>query len=140
MNDKTITIYNYHKPSKTWRRTIIDGVSYRYNSEKTVSSSGALVFTQVLNIVIPVEAQTQGKKYISVAEYERLNRVQAGCYWTISPMGNKDVVVCGKVEKDITDTYTITDLQHDFQKSGTVSAFSDNTDVDLLKHYKVICK
>ena len=94
MNDKTITIFNYHAKSKTWHKTVIRGVSYRYGSERTVASSGAIVFTQLLTVIIPAEA----------------------------------------------DTYTITDLQKDFQKSGTVCSLSDNTDVPLLKHYKVVCK
>ena len=102
MNDKTITIFNYHAASKTWHRTVIHGVSYRYGSERTVASSGAVVFTQLLTIIIPAEADTSGKTYI--------------------------------------DAYTITDLQKDFQKSGTVCSLSDNTDVPLLKHYKVVCK
>ena len=140
MNDKTITIYNYHKPSKTWHRTVIEGVSYRYNSEKTVSSAGAIVFAQLLNIIIPDDAQTSGKDYIDAAGYSELDTGQAGKYWTINPAGNQDVIVCGGINTEITDAYTITDLQRDYQKSGTVAAFSDNTDFDLLRHYKVVCK
>lgn len=140
MNDKTITIYNYHKPTKTWYRTVVDGVSYRYGSEKTVSSSGVLVFTKLINIIIPVEAQAQGKQYIDFIKYAELDSNRIDRYWTANPSGNKDVVVCGILEKEITDSYTITDLQRDYQKSGTIAAFSDNTDFELLKHYKVVCK
>lgn len=140
MNDQTITLFNYHAKSKTWYKTVIRGVSYRYGSERTVTSSGTIVFTQLLTVIIPVEADTDGKEYIDAGAYSGM-RVQAvDDFWTINPMKNGDVIVCGEIDKKISDTYTITDLQKDFQKSGTVCSLSDNTDVPLLKHYKVVCK
>lgn len=140
MNDQTITLYNYHAVSKTWHRTVIHGVSYRYGSERTVSSSGAIVYTQLLTVIIPAEADTEGKDYIDAGAYSGLRQSVADDFWTINPMKNHDVIVCGEVNKKISDSYTITDLQRDYQKSGTVCSMSDNTDVPMLKHYKVVCK
>ena len=140
MNDKTITIFNYHAASKTWHRTVIHGVSYRYGSERTVTSSGTIVFTQLLTVIIPAEADTDGKEYIDAGAYSGMRVQAADDFWTINSMKNSDVIVCGEIDKKISDTYTITDLQKDFQKSGTVCSLSDNTDVPLLKHYKVVCK
>lgn len=140
MNDQTITLYNYHAASKTWHRTVIHGVSYRYGSERTVSSSGAIVFTQLLTVIIPVEADMEGKGYIDASAYSGMRQSAADDFWTINPMKNHDVIVCGEVNKKISDSYTITDLQRDYQKSGTVCSMSDNTDVPMLQHYKVVCK
>lgn len=140
MNDKTITIFNYHAASKTWHRTVIHGVSYRYGAERTVASSGAVVFTQLLTIIIPVEADSGGKAYIDAVSYSGMRQDALGDFWTINPMKNQDVIVCGEVASEISDAYTITDLQKEFQKSGTVCSFSDNTDAPMLKHYKVVCK
>lgn len=140
MNDKTITIFNYHAASKTWHKTVIRGVSYRYGSERTVASSGAIVFTQLLTVIIPAEADTDGKEYIDAGAYSGMRVQAADDFWTINPIKNSDVIVCGEVKSVISDAYTITDLQKDFQKSGTVCSLSDNTDVPLLKHYKVVCK
>ena len=140
MNDQTITLYNYHAVSKTWHRTVINGVSYRYGSERTVSSSGAIVYTQLLTVIIPAEADTEGKDYIDAGAYSGLRQSAADDFWTINPMKNHDVIVCGEVNKKISDSCTITDLQRDYQKSGTVCSMSDNTDVPMLKHYKVVCK
>lgn len=142
MNDKTITIYNYHKTDKeeSWHKTVISGTEYHYSAEKAVSSQGVIMRSQVLTIVIPKEADTEGKNYIDAVNYGRLSKEDAGRYWTINPSCNKDVVVCGAVIKEITDSYAITDLKKDYQKSGVVSGFYDNTDSDLLKHYKAVCK
>ena len=142
MNDKTVTIYNYHKADKTesWHRTVISGTEYHYSTEKAASSQGVIMRSQVLTIVIPKEADTEGKNYIDAVNYGRLSKEDAGRYWTINPSCNKDLVVCGAVIKEITDSYTITDLKKDYQKSGVVSGFYDNTDSDLLKHYKAVCK
>lgn len=142
MNDKTITIYNYHKADRkeSWHRTVISGMEYHYSTEKAVSGQGAIVRSQVLTIIIPKEAETEGKNYIDAVNYGRLSKEDASQYWTINPSCNKDVIVCGAVTEEISDNYTIIDLKKDHQKSGIVSGFYDNADNDLLKHYKAVCK
>lgn len=142
MNDKMITIYNYHKADnkESWHRTVISGLEYRFGTEKAVSNQGAILRSQVLTVVIPKEADTEGKNYIDAANYARLSAEDVGQYWTINPLCNKDLVVCGVVKEEVTDSYTITDLKKNYQKSGIVSGLSDNTDNNLLKHYKVVCK
>ena len=56
-------------------------------------------------------------------------------------MANKhDVIVAGECDKEITDSYKITDLQKEIEKSGTIISLDDNTDVKRLKHWKVVCK
>ena len=81
-----------------------------------------------------------GKTYIDAVSYSGMRKEALGDFWTINPMKNQDVIVCGEVASEICDAYTITDLQKEFQKSGTVCSMSDNTDVPMLKHYKVVCK
>lgn len=142
MNDKTITIYNYRKVDKaeSWHKTVISGLEYHYGLEKAVDSRAAVVRSQVLTVIIPIEADTDGKQYIDAVNYARLPAEELDQYWTINPSCNKEIIVCGICEKEISPDYTITDLKKDFQKSGTVSGFSDNTEGDFLKHYKVVCK
>lgn len=139
MNDKTVTIYNYHEAKKTWQRTVLSGVEHFFKNEKIVSSSGSIVFTQLLTVVIPIEAVASGsRKYISCKEYQKLEDISE--YWTINPSCNKEVIVCADCDKEITVNYKITTLISDFDKSGIISAFDDNTDKQLLKHFKVVCK
>lgn len=139
MNDKTVTIYNYHESKKAWQRTIISGVEYFFKNEKTVTSSGQIVFTQLLTVVIPVEVIVSDKRtYIPFTEYQQLEDISA--HWTINPSCNKEVIVCGECDKEITDNYKITSLKANFIKSGIISAFDDNTDKQRLKHFKVVCK
>jgi len=142
MNDKTITIYNYHKTDKveSWKRTVINGVENRKTTAKSVSSSGAIVMTPVINVVIPYNADASGRKYIDYVEYLKLSESDVDKYWTVNPKCNKEVIVCGVCDKDICDTYKISQLKEDYYKAGIISAFDDNTEGDLLKHYKVVCK
>ena len=143
MNDKTITVYNYCRNSdkaEYWQRTVIYGVEYSYHLEKTVSSNGALVLTELLSVIIPAEADASGKSYIDCVSYSGLLDGERGQYWTINPSCNKEIIVCGESDREITEEYKITDLKKDFQKAGTIAGFSDNTEGALLKHYKVVCK
>lgn len=138
MNDGTITIYNYHKnadKTENWQRTVINGVSYSFSHQKAVNSSGALVMTEVLTIIIPQDAPQA--QYIDAKEYAKLSDTTG--YFTINTAGNKDIVVCSEITQEITESYKITNLLTDYLKAGKVSAFSDNTDAPRLKHYKVVC-
>lgn len=143
MNDKTITVYNAHKnadKTETWSRTVIRGCEYKYSSERTVSSSGSIIFTQLLTVIIPNESDTGGKEYIDGTAYADLPDGEMERYFTFAPAGNHDVIVAGECSKEITKDYKITDLRKDFQKSGTIASLSDNTEGALLKHWKVVCK
>lgn len=143
MNDKTITVYNHHKnadKADVWQRTVIHGVEYSYHMEKTVSSNGAVVLTELFTVVIPVGADTNGRKYIDAVDYEKLPDNEVINYWTINSANNKDMIVGGISEKEIGTDYKVSALKKDFQKAGIVAGFSDNTDGAMLKHYKVVCK
>ncbi|MCM1159377.1 MAG: hypothetical protein NC300_11440 [Bacteroidales bacterium] len=142
MNDKTITIYNYHRRDKTeaWYRTVISGVEYRYITEKTVNSSGTVIRTPVLTVVIPVEADAGGKDYIDYVEYLKLSAEEVKDFWTVNPKDNSDVIICGICEKEIADGYRISELKKDFLKAGVIAGLNDNTEGEFLKHYKVVCK
>lgn len=143
MNDKTITLYNYHKNAdKTdiWSRTVIRGVEYSYKSEKTVTGDGKLVYTPLLTVVIPSDADFSGKEYLDSVEFSKLSDSHVENYFTFNPSGNKDAIVTGECDKVICKDYPITDLKKDFQQCGTITSFSDNTYGDSLKHYKVVCK
>ena len=75
MNDKTITLYNAYRKDKEicWNRTAVRGCEYRYSSARTTGQNGTVVFTPLLTVVIPVTADTQGRKYIDSYEYAKLS-------------------------------------------------------------------
>ena len=139
MNDKSITIYNYHESKKAWQRTVLNGVEYFFRNEKTVSASGEIMFTQLLTVVIPIEVKiSDNRKYIPYKEYQKLEDTSG--FWTINPSCNMEMIVCGMCDKEINENYKITALKKDFVKAGIISTFDDNTDKQLLRHFKVVCK
>lgn len=138
MNNGTITLYNYHKnadKTETWRRTVIHGVNYSYSNTKTVDSTGKVVFTPTLTVIIPQNAPQA--TYIDAKGYAKLSNTEG--YFTLNSAGNKDLIVCGEVTQEITSTYKVTNFLDDYQKAAKVASFSDNTDAPRLKHYKVVC-
>jgi hypothetical protein len=138
MNNQTITLYNYHKnadKSESYRRTVIHGVNYSFSNTKTVDSTGKVSYVPTLTVIIPQNAPQA--TYIDAKGYAKLTDTTG--YFTFNTAGNKDVIVCGEVTREITSTYTVTNLQADYLKIGKIQAFSDNTDAPRLKHYKVVC-
>lgn len=142
MNDKTITLYNAYKDGKEiyWNRTVVRECEYKYSSVRTTGQNGAIIYTPLLTVVIPVSADTAGKKYIDAFSYEKLTPEEVTGYFTFNVANKHDVIVAGECDKEITDSYKITDLQKEIEKSGTIISFDDNTDVKRLKHWKVVCK
>lgn len=142
MNDKTVTIYNYHKADKVenWHRTVVSGLEYRYTTAKTVSTDGKIVLTPILTLIIPIEADAEGKQYIDYPSYLRLSSEELRAYWTINPKCNKEIIVCGVCDKEISADYRVTQLKEDYLKAGVIAAMDDNTEGDLLKHWKVVCR
>lgn len=119
---------------------VIYGVEYHYSSDRTVSQSGAVIYTPILTVIVPDTADFGTKAYIDAVEYSKLSVDEIEGYFTFNPRGNKDIIVAGECFKEISQEYRISQLQADYQKSGTIISLSDNTEGDLLKHYKVVCK
>lgn len=117
----TVTLYNHHGGS--WHKTVLGGVQWTERTEKTADSDGVLHLTNAVTVTVPYR-----DGYVEPSDYK-------GEGFTFG-LGNLDVVVLGECGREISDAYTITDLQEEF-RAATVSAVKDNTQRKLLKHWKV---
>lgn len=117
----TVTLYNHHDDS--WYRTILEGVQWTEKTERTVDSDGVIHLTLSIAVTVPYRAG-----YVEPEAYK-------GEGFTFG-LDNLDVVVLGICDKEITDTYTITDLQDEYN-AATISAVADNTLRQFLKHWRV---
>ena len=117
----TVTLYNHYNDS--WYRTILEDVQWTEKTERTVDSDGVMHLTPSVTVTVLYRAG-----YVEPGAYK-------GEGFTFG-LDNLDVVVLGVCDKDITDTYTITDLQEEC-RAATISAVSDNTQRKLLKHWRV---
>ena len=137
MFNDTITIYNHYYDKLTrldkWNRKTLTGCMWRQTTTKTVSN-GKLEVDDSISITIPYQ-----NGYLPPKQYAKLPNDQMSQYWTLDSNDNLDVVVLGDIKVDLTDDYTLTDLRKDYDVY-TVSAVSDNTLVDYLKHWEVTAK
>ena len=106
---------------------------WRQTTTKTVSD-GKLEVDDSISITIPYR-----NGYLPPKQYAKLPNDQMSQYWTLNSNDNLDVVVLGDIKADLTSDYTLTDLRKDYDVY-TVSAVSDNTLVEYLKHWKVTAK
>lgn len=120
----TITLYNHH--NGTWHRSVLEGVQWQDKVTKAVDSNGKMHITPDVNITVLYR-----DGYVSPNKY-------VGDGFTFG-LDNLDVVVLGVCDKEITDTYTITDLQDEYN-AATISAVADNTSRQYLKHWRVTAK
>jgi len=138
MRDSTITIYNFHKATGKYKRTVIHNVFFESGSIRTVDTTGKVVFTKTFTIQIPAEADTGSNEFISRVDFQKLSNVDN--YWTLDELNAKDFIVYGECEMEVDSTHTYTNIKNDFEKCGYISAITDNTDAPLLKHWKVTAK
>lgn len=121
----TITLYNHHDGK--WRRSVLNGVQWQDKVTKTVDSNGKMHITPEVNITVPYR-----DGYVSPNKY-------VGNGFTFG-LDDLDVVVLGVCDKEITDSYTITQLLKDESKAATIYAAEDNTLRSLLKHWRIYAK
>ena len=120
----TVTIYNHF--NNKWFRTVLEGVQWSEKTEKTIDSDGVMHLTPSISVTVPYRAG-----YVDRKEY-------TGTGFTFG-LDNLDIIVLGACDKEITDSYTITNLQQDF-RAATVKSVKDNTLRQFLKHWRVIAE
>lgn len=75
--------------------------------------------------------------YLPPKSFTELPSEEKKEFFTLNAENNLDIVVFGNVNAELSDSYTLRDLQKNYDKVCTISAVSDNTSVDSLKHWKV---
>lgn len=134
----TITLYNYARDNRAdvWHRTVLSGVQYTEKRINSTDATGKSVFTSAVTITVPASVSSGGKRYVCPAEFKRLE--DRSEVWTLDPANGNDIVIYGECPAEISDGYTIDDLQTDY---GYVSiqSVSDNTRRRYLKNWKAEC-
>jgi len=135
----TITVYNkylkdtggpFASKEDGYNRTVIEGVAWEEESHYNTTSTGVSVMEKTVNIVIPLEADTEGKTYTKPENYANLDDLS---HWTLS---DGDVIVFGKCTQEIDASYTIENLKADFG-GIEVKTVVDFTNADMLPHWEV---
>lgn len=123
---ETITLYNHTRENRVdkWYRTVIRGVQWTGRRINSTDSNGRSVFETEINLTIPVEADTSGKKYVSPKDFDIA--IDKTDKWTLDPSNGDDVVVYGECLSEISDTFTVDDLAKE-QTMISIMAVSDNT-------------
>lgn len=140
----TITVYNFHRDSDTekerWIRSVIKGVQWAHNKKEITVAGGVMTENRIESLTIDFQHDHGNKTYIPANEFVMLPEEKARKYWTLNEKSGQDVVVLGISKKDISRQYKLSDLQKDFQYSGTVTGVSDNRNRPRLKTIKAVVK
>lgn len=137
MFNQTVTVINHYVDklrNDKWNKTILTNCMWREKTEKTVTNNQIQVDTYVSLTVPYCDGYLPPKQYVKVPNEEMKN------YFTFDSESNLDIIVLGEVTQEINDTYTITNVKKDYDNVATISAVSDNSMVDMLRHWKVIGK
>ena len=133
---ETITLYNSAVEDRVqvWRRTVIRGVQWTQRRRINFDTNGRSVYETETSVTIPFDADADGKTYLAPKEYQAAESHDA--VWTLNPANGDDVIVYGECPWNISEAYTLDDLNREY---GYVSihAVSDNTARAHLKNWKV---
>lgn len=114
----TDTITIYQKQAESWKRTVIEGVQWSDQTDKSLST-GRLTVAKSRTVTLPEEV---------------LGQVD------LSTFTEEDAIVLGNVEDEVNGTKgsRISDLLARYPRSGIIRSVNDNSDRDLLKNIKVV--
>lgn len=138
----TMTVYNYHRDpetdKETWIRSVVRGVQWSHNRTEVTSSNGVQTESKVESITVDFQRRYGNKPYLEPQKFRKLSAEEAAGCWTLDVRTDQDKLVLGESEKEIGETYRLSDLKEDFQYAVTVTAVSDNRGRPRLKNIKVV--
>jgi len=137
----TLTIYNAvmegqppFPPSEVWKKTVVKFGQWEDSADRNFSSQGLTTIGKHISIIIPKNADMQGKKYLPSGEYARLTGDQINKHWTLKL--DKDYIALGETP-DITSSFTISNLISQYRVC-LVNALEDLTIQNILPHWEII--
>ena len=132
-----MTVYNHYTVdgADQWHRSVVSGVMWRHNKTEVITQGTEQTISKAESITIDFRHGDHG--YVDPIEFAKLEDKTG--HFTLSAKG-LDVVVLGVSDKEISKTYKLSALKDDFQYVGTISAVSDNRNVNFLPNIKVVAK
>lgn len=132
-----MTVYNHYTVDgeDKWHRSVVSSVMWRHNKTEVITQGTEQTISKAESITIDFRHGDQG--YVDPIEFAKLEDKTG--HFTLSAKG-LDVVVLGVSDKEISKAYKLSALKDDFQYVGTISAVSDNRNVNFLPNIKVVAK
>ena len=132
-----MTVYNHYTVdgADKWNRSVVSSVMWRHNKTEVITQGTEQTISKAESITIDFRHGDQG--YVDSIEFAKLEDKTG--HFTLSAKG-LDVVVLGVSDKEISKAYKLSALKDDFQYVGTISAVSDNRNVNFLPQIKVVAK
>lgn len=132
-----MTVYNHYTVdgADKWNRSVVSSIMWRHNKTEVITQGTEQTISKAESITIDFRHGDQG--YVDPIEFAKLEDKTG--HFTLSAKG-LDVVVLGVSDKEISKAYKLSALKDDFQYVGTISAVSDNRNVNFLPNIKVVAK
>lgn len=129
----SVTVINYHEVNYvgSWHKTEFDLCQWTKKRNTTVAPNGVINYTD--NIIVTIKNKRSG--FLPDNQYKALSDVTG--YWTLSAKTQKDYIVYGVFDEEITEDFTIEDVKRYFQ-AGLIVQVADNTIRDMLPHYRSV--
>ena len=70
-------------PTESWNKTVIKFAQWEDTTDRQANTNGITQVNKLISIIIPKNANTQGKKYVKPLEWTRLSTEQKLLSWTL---------------------------------------------------------
>jgi hypothetical protein len=136
----TITVYNRYRQNTggpfaatdRYDKTVITGVAWEDETHYNTNGNGVSVMDKTISVIIPLEADTEGKTYIQPKDYANLPDDDV-THWTLT---EGDLIVFGECLKETDD---VQELKKDFN-AVAIQTVADFTNQGILPHWEVGAK
>jgi len=142
INSYAVTLYNCrlsttppYKP--TYKRTVIKGCHWENSTYRDTGSDGKVFFNKATMVIIPKDADAEGREYVNSKEYAKLP-AEDESHWTLNiDQANPDIIVLSECDKEIVEGYSITQLKKDFLAVDVKGVSDDMLNSGVMPHIEV---
>jgi len=121
-------------PAAIWQKTLIKYAQWEDAADRNSTQAGMTSIDKHIRIIIPKNANTQGRKYIPFREFEFLPAEQKPSYWTLKI--NSSIICLGDTP-EITSQFPSHNIKEQFSNC-LVKAIEDLTIQPILPHWEII--
>jgi len=121
-------------PAESYNKTLVRYAQWEDSADRNSANDGRTSIDKHIQIIIPLKADTQGRKYIGYRDYELLPNEQKLNFWTLKI--NECIIAFGDAP-ELSSSFTIEKLKESY-KHCLVKAVEDLTLQPILPHWEIV--
>jgi hypothetical protein len=136
-----LTVYNKYTgafnppspPSEAWNRTVIRFGQWEDSTDRNMTQTGITNIDKHISIIIPKNAKTVGKKYVTPIQWAALSTAEKLLAWTVNA---DDIIALGETP-EITSGYSMSTMRAN-NRACLIKSIENYFNQPIMPHIEAI--